>query len=52
MAGFTWAVGLAARRCAARGLQLYRGLMITCGVAAMVVGCLWIVQTFGASAHS
>ena len=52
MAAFTWAVGLAARRCAAAGLRLYRGLMITCGVAAMVVGCVWIVQTFSAAPHS
>ena len=50
MAGFTWAMGLAARHCAARGLQIYRGLMITCCVAAMVVGCVWIVQTFSTAA--
>lgn len=50
MAGFTWAMGLAARHCAAKGLQIYRGLMITCGVAAMVVGCVWIVQTFSTAA--
>jgi hypothetical protein len=47
MAGFSWAMGLAARRCAKRGLELYRGLMITCGTAAMIVGCFWIAQTFG-----
>ena len=50
MAGFSWAMGLAARHCAAKGLQLYRGLMITCGLAAMVVGCIWIVQTFSTAA--
>lgn len=51
MAGFTWAVGWAARRCAARGAQLYRGLMVTCGVAAIVVGFVWIAQAFGMAAE-
>jgi cytochrome c biogenesis protein CcdA len=52
MAGFSWVMGLAARRTAKRGLNLYRGLMGTCGVAAIVVGCVWLVQTFGTTAHS
>ena len=52
MAGFSWAMGFAARRCAASGLKIYRGLMIGCGVAAMVVGCVWIVQTFSVTAPS
>ncbi|MEY4387805.1 MAG: hypothetical protein RLY20_3088 [Verrucomicrobiota bacterium] len=46
MAGFSSAMGFAARRCADRGLKFYRGLMIVCGSAAMIVGCVWIVQTF------
>lgn len=46
MTGFTWAVGWAARRCAARGARLYRGLLVTCGVAAIVVGFVWIGQAF------
>lgn len=48
MAGFSWAMGLAARRAAGGGLKLYRRLMMTCGVAAVIVGCVWIAQTFGA----
>lgn len=52
MAGFSWAMGIAARRCAAKGLQLYRGLMITCAAAAVIIGCVWIVQTFSAPVAS
>jgi len=52
MAGFSWIMGYAARRAANRGLKLYRGLMISCSVAAMIVGCMWIAQTFSATAHS
>lgn len=52
MTGFSWAMGFAAQRAAGGGLKFYRGLMICCGVAAVVVGCVWIVQTFSASAHA
>ncbi len=52
MAGFSWAMGFAAQRAAGGGLQFYRGLMICCGVAAMAVGAVWIVQTFRVSAGS
>jgi cytochrome c biogenesis protein CcdA len=50
MAAFTWVLGWTARRCASRGLKIYRGLMIACGSAAVVVGCAWIVQTFSSGA--
>jgi ABC-type nickel/cobalt efflux system permease component RcnA len=50
MAAFSWAMGFAAQRAVGGGLKFYRGLMITCGTAAMVVGCVWIVQTFSAHA--
>lgn len=52
MAGFSWMMGLTARRAVSRGVNLYRGLMATCGVAAVVVGCVWLVQTFGPAPHS
>lgn len=52
MAGFSWMMGIAARRAADRGLNLYRGLMGGCGVAAVVVGCIWLVQTFSTAPHS
>jgi cytochrome c biogenesis protein CcdA len=52
MAGFSWMMGIAARRAANRGLNLYRGLMGSCGVAAVVVGCVWLVQTFSSTPHS
>lgn len=52
MAGFSWMMGFAARRAAHRGMNLYRGLMGTCGVAAIIVGCVWLVQTFSSTPHS
>ena len=51
MAGFSWAMGLAAKRAAGRGLKLYRALMVGCGAAAMIVGCVWLAQTFTAAPH-
>ncbi len=41
MAGFSWGMGLLASRCADRSVQIYRGLMSACAVAAMVIGCIW-----------
>lgn len=41
MAVFSWGVGLLATRCADRSVQIYRGLMSACAVAAMVIGCIW-----------
>lgn len=52
MAGFSCMMGYAARRAAHRGINLYRGLMGACGVAAVVVGCVWLVQTFSAAPHA
>ena len=44
MAGFSWFVGITAHRCAGRGPRLYRGFIATCGLAAMLVGCFWLMQ--------
>lgn len=52
MAGFSWMMGFAAHRAARRGVNLYRGLMGSCGVAAIVVGCFWLAQTFSHAPHS
>jgi sulfite exporter TauE/SafE len=41
MALFSWGMGFVAARCATNGVKIYRGLMSTCAVAAMVIGCLW-----------
>lgn len=41
MALFSWGMGVLATRCAANSVNIYRGLMTTCGVAAMVIGCIW-----------
>jgi ABC-type nickel/cobalt efflux system permease component RcnA len=42
MALFSWGVGLLATRCADNSVKIYRGLMSACGVAAMVIGCVWL----------
>ena len=52
MAGFSWMMGVAASRAANRGRSLYRGLMGSCGAAAVVVGCMWLLQAFNAAPHS
>jgi len=44
MAGFSWMMGLMASRCAGRSTQIYRGLMGSCAVAAMLVGCFWMLR--------
>jgi ABC-type nickel/cobalt efflux system permease component RcnA len=46
MAMFSSGIGLLAKRCNASGAKIYRGLMSTCAVAAMVVGCFWLVTSF------
>jgi ABC-type nickel/cobalt efflux system permease component RcnA len=46
MALFSSGIGLLARRCNASGLNVYRGLMSTCAVAAMAVGCFWMANSF------
>ena len=46
MAMFSSGIGLLAKRCNASGAKIYRGLMSTCAVAAMAVGCFWLVTSF------
>ncbi|HEV2434533.1 MAG TPA: sulfite exporter TauE/SafE family protein, partial [Verrucomicrobiae bacterium] len=41
MAGFSSVVGWLTRRYATNRVNLYRGLMGTCAVAAMAIGCVW-----------
>jgi ABC-type nickel/cobalt efflux system permease component RcnA len=47
MAVFSWGLGWVAGRFATRGLDLYRGLMGFCAVAAMAVGCYWLATSWG-----
>jgi putative Mn2+ efflux pump MntP len=46
MAAFSWGIGFVALRCSARGVKIYRGLMSSCAVAAMGVGCFWLITSF------
>jgi len=46
MAGFSWGMGWLAARFANRGLKIYRGLMGSCAVAAMGVGCFWLATSW------
>ena len=46
MAAFSWSMGWLAARFANRGLNIYRGLMGACAVAAMVVGCFWLATSW------
>jgi len=46
MAAFSWGLGHLAARFEARGLRIYRGLMGTCAVAAMAVGCFWLATSW------
>lgn len=41
MAGFSSGLGWLTSRYAANSVKLYRELMSTCAVAAMVIGCIW-----------
>jgi sulfite exporter TauE/SafE len=41
MAVFSWCMGFLATRCAANSARIYRHLMSTCAVAAMIIGCVW-----------
>ena len=41
MAGFSSGIGWLTSRYAANSVNIYRGLMGTCAVAAMVIGCVW-----------
>jgi cytochrome c biogenesis protein CcdA len=46
MAVFSWVMGRVASRWASRSARLYRGLMTSCAVTAMVVGCFWLMASF------
>lgn len=46
MAAFSWGVGRLAAGSARRGVQLYRGLMGACALAAMGVGGFWLATSF------
>jgi sulfite exporter TauE/SafE len=41
MAGFSWGMGWLTTRWATNSVKIYRGLMGSCAVAAMVIGCIW-----------
>ena len=46
MAAFSWVMGLVAARWGSRSVIWYRGLMTSCAVTAMVVGCFWLATSF------
>jgi len=46
MAVFSSAIGWLATRCSVGSAKAYRGLMSCCAVAAMGVGCFWLVTSF------
>ena len=46
MAMFSWGMGWMAGRFATRGLNIYRGLMGGCAIAAMGVGCFWLATSW------
>lgn len=46
MAAFSWGMGWLAVRFETRGANVYRGLMGTCAVAAMVVGGFWLATSW------
>lgn len=45
MAAFSWFVGFTAHRSAGRSPHLYRGFISVCGIAAMIVGTFWMMQS-------
>jgi sulfite exporter TauE/SafE len=44
MATFSWLMGMLSSRWAGGSAKIYRGLMTTCAVSAMAVGCFWLVH--------
>src|SRR5690242_914146 len=46
MALFSWGMGRMTLRFEGRGQRFYRGLMTTCGVAALGVGVFWMATSF------
>ena len=43
---FSWGMGRLTTAFSGRGLRIYRGLMTTCGVAALGVGVFWLATSF------
>ncbi len=43
---FAWFMGLLASRCVNGSAGAYRGLMSCCSLAAMAVGCFWLLTSF------
>jgi len=46
MTTFSWVMGLVTRRLAIGSVPVYRGLLATCAVTAMAVGCFWLATSF------
>ena len=46
MATFSSLLGLVTRRLAVGSVPVYRGLLVTCAVTAMAVGCFWLATSF------
>ena len=46
MAAFSWVMGAVATRWASRSMKIYRGLMVSCALLAMVVGGFWLVTSW------
>jgi sulfite exporter TauE/SafE len=45
MATFSWVMGWMTRRFAVGSAKVYRGLLGTCAITAMAVGCFWLVTS-------
>jgi hypothetical protein len=46
MTAFSWGMGLMAARFEVRGAKVYRNLLGACAMAAMAVGCFWLVTSW------
>lgn len=46
MAAFSGGMGLVAQRCSLNSQKVYRGLVGTCAVAAMGLGCFWLTSSY------
>ena len=46
MATFAWGIGALTLRYSFNSQKVYRGLMSTCALAAMGVGCFWLITSF------
>jgi ABC-type nickel/cobalt efflux system permease component RcnA len=47
---FSWGLGFVAVKCSSRSINAYRGLMATCAVVAIGVGCFWLAASFSGHA--